>query len=279
MDKTQEIGIIVDDISNRFYSPILKGIGEVLDANGYSAVYYTWNKSKRRETDFLRLLYEEQVDGLIYVSFARRDQADVEQMREAPFPVVLFGDNAGVDDIHTVDVDNFSGIVELVHYLYRIGHRHIAYIAGPDDIGATKYRSAGYVSAMESLGLAMNPDWICTSDWSNQGGYTAMKKLLQSRGFTAVIASNDESALGAMTCLQEQGYSIPRDFSVVGFDDIDIAQWIFPALTTVRQPFEQMGQTAAQFLLDCIDKKPMDSNRRRLLKPELIIRNSSSNPN
>lgn len=278
MDRTQEIGIVVDDISNRFYSPILKGIGQVLDTNGYNAVYYTWNNTYRRETDFLRLLYEEQVDGLIYVSFSRRDQADVAQMREAPFPVVLIGDNADIEDIHTVDVDNFSGIVELVHYLNRIGHHEIAYIAGPDNLGATKYRAAGYVSAMESLGLTINPDWICSSDWSNQGGYTAMKKLLQTRGFSAVIASNDESALGALTCLQEQGYSIPRDFSIVGFDDIDIAQWIFPSLTTVHQPFEQMGQTVAQFLMDCITEKQSDSNCRHLLKPELIIRNSSANP-
>ncbi|MCL6445615.1 MAG: LacI family transcriptional regulator [Alicyclobacillus sp.] len=277
MDRTQVIGVVVDDISNRFYSLIFKGIREVLNGSGYDFVFYPWSHVHEREVDFLRLLYEEQVDGLIYVSFLRRDPDDVAAMVNSGAPIVLIGDNAQTSSIPSVDVDNFAGIVEAVRYLHRLGHRTIAYITGPDSAGATPERLKGYQSALEELGLEISPNLIAGSNWTNEGGYRAMKQLLQAGAFTAVVASNDESAIGAMTCLQQQGYVIPRDLSVVGFDDIDIAQWMFPALTTVRQPFEEIGQTAAKLLMQRLQHVAGPATRI-LLKPELIVRNSSARP-
>ncbi|MFD1676645.1 LacI family DNA-binding transcriptional regulator [Alicyclobacillus fodiniaquatilis] len=274
LDKTQEIGIVVDDITNRFYSAILKGVRRILDANGYDCVFYTLGLHHRKETDFLDLLYEGQVDGLIFVSFMRRSEDDVEEMKASSFPVVLIGDDAGVNEIPSIDVDNSSGVIDVVNYLYRIGHRDIAYISGPDGAAATKARMEGYQASIARLGLKLNPDLIVVSDWSNKGGYTAMQQLLEVGGFTAVVASNDESAFGAMSAMQEQGYNIPKDFSIVGFDDIDISSWSYPSLTTVRQPFEQMGSNAAQMLLEMIDSDGERSYSRDLLKPQLIVRSS-----
>lgn len=277
MERTQVIGIVVDDISNRFYSQIFKGIREMLNAEGYDYVFYTWTRAHERELDFLRLLYEEQVDGLIFMSFVYRHREDVEAMRESPFPIVLIGHNADVS-ISTVDVDNKAGVMETVQYLHRIGHRRIAFISGPEEAGASRARTSGYLTALEDLAIEGSPALMQMSDWTHEGGYHAMKHLLRLGGFTAVIASNDESAIGAMTCMQEQGYAIPRDFSVVGFDDIDISRWIFPALTTVRQPFENIGQTAAQLLMRGIKATLADPPPSMLLKPELIIRNSTGRP-
>ncbi|HEX7065435.1 MAG TPA: LacI family DNA-binding transcriptional regulator [Bacillales bacterium] len=274
LNRTQVIGIVVDDISNNFYSGILKGIKDVSDNYGYDCVFYTWNKTRKKESDFINLIYEDQVDGLIFLSFAKRYQTEVELIRDAPFAVVMLGDNAGVEDVRSIDVDNQSGVVETVRYLYRIGHRNIAYIAGPEAAGATAERTNGFKKAFEELGIEMNPDLIVTSDWSNQGGYTAMKKLLEVGGFSAVAASNDESALGAMGAAHEEGYSIPKDFSIVGFDDIQISSWIYPSLTTVRQPFTEMGKKAAEELFKQINGDGNFGAFRTLLSPKLMIRNS-----
>ncbi|HEX6923479.1 MAG TPA: LacI family DNA-binding transcriptional regulator [Bacillales bacterium] len=274
LNRTQVIGIIVDDISNNFYSSILKGIKDISDNYGYDCVFHTWNAKHKKESDFINLIYEEQVDGLIFLSFTKRSQSDVELIRDAPFAVMLIGDDAGISDVGSIDVDNQSGVVETVRYLHRIGHRKIAYIAGPEAAGATSERTEGFKTAFKGLGLEINPDLIVTSDWSNEGGYTAMKKLLEVGGFTAVVASNDESALGAMGAAHEEGYSIPKDFSIVGFDDIQISSWIYPSLTTVRQPFTEMGEKAAEELFKQISGGESVKSSRSLLNPKLIIRNS-----
>lgn len=273
LNKTKVIGIVVDDISNNFYSEILKGIRMVSNRNGFDCVFYSWNFS-HKEFDYLKLLYEEQVDGLVFLSFAKRSAKEIEEIKDNRFAIVLIGDHAGMEGVHSIDVDNFSGIVEMVHYLYRIGHRNIAYIAGPEAAGATEQRTKGFQAAIKELGLPFKPELIAESDWSNIGGNAAMKELLETGGFSAVVASNDESALGALRAAHEQGYSIPKDFSIVGFDDIDIASWIYPSLTTVRQPFREMGSRAAEELFKQMEGKEQFRPSRILMKPRLIIRDS-----
>lgn len=274
LNRTQVVGIVVEDISNNFFTPILKGIRDEFDRKGYECVFYTWNLNRRREVDFMKLLYEEQVDGLIFVSFTRRSREDVRLMCDAPFPVVLIGDHAGVNEIYSIDVDNANGVHEVVNYLYRIGHRKIAHIAGPEHAGAGLEREHGFREAMLNHGISADLALIVQSDWTHQGGYNAMKALLEVGGFTAVVASNDESAIGAIGAAHEHGYSIPRDFSIVGFDDIGISQWIYPPLTTVRQPFQETGRRAAEVLYRAMVDEETTAAPRILLKPELVIRNS-----
>ncbi|HET7615607.1 MAG TPA: LacI family DNA-binding transcriptional regulator [Bacillales bacterium] len=274
LNRTQVLGIVVDDISNHFYSGILKGIRAVADEQEFDCVFYTWSSQRQHETDFLSLLYEEQVDGLIFLSFAKRSVEQVVWLSNISDACVLIGDHAGVEGVCSVDVDNYYGVMETVRYLYRIGHRDFAYISGPGSAGATEQRSRGYYYALNEKGLQVNREWIVTSDWSNEGGYNAMKKLLKSGGFTAVVASNDETALGAIGAAHEEGYSIPKDFSIVGFDDIDLSGWIYPSLTTVKQPFGDMGKKAAEVVFEQINEGGEQTAGRHLLEPKLVIRNS-----
>ncbi|HET7627904.1 MAG TPA: LacI family DNA-binding transcriptional regulator [Bacillales bacterium] len=274
MDRTQVLGIVVDDIANRFYSGILKGIRIVAERHGYDCVFYTWSTHREKETDFLNLLYEELADGLIFLSFRKRSAAHVKAMAEMMDPIVLIGDDADVEEICSVDVDNYSGVRELVHYLHRIGHRDFAYISGPRNAGATEQRANGFFDALSENGLQVNRNWVVGSDWSNEGGYKAMKKLIKSGGFSAVVASNDESALGAIGAAHEEGYRIPKDFSIVGFDDIPLSKWFYPSLTTVKQPFTEIGMKAAEVLFEQIDDKKDEPGKRHLLNPRLVIRNS-----
>ncbi|REE92710.1 LacI family transcriptional regulator [Paenibacillus taihuensis] len=276
LDRTNIIAVVVDNISNIFYSGIIRGIESVANMKGYNCIFLSWTSNYEDEISFLNLLYEGQVDGVILVSFQKRAKEDLERIRESQYPIVLIGDHGDMEDIFAVDVDNAAGVSELVTYLHSLGHRDIAYISGPVHAAANKHRFKGYLKSMEALGLNYNADWVVESDWSNQGGYQAMKQLLQRQsGFTAVIASNDETAIGALRAVQESGMNVPKNMSVVGYDNITISEWVYPSLTTVSQPFHQIGQKAAQGLFQKIEgADDAAENTHYLLKPNLIIRDS-----
>jgi DNA-binding LacI/PurR family transcriptional regulator len=274
MNKTNVIAVVVDDISNIFYSGIINGIELVANRNGYNCVFLSWTSNYHDEISFLNMLYEGQVDGIILVSFRKRDMEDLMIIKDISYPVVLVGDSGDVNGIYAVDVDNSAGISEVVSYLYRIGHRKIAYISGPDHAAATRHRLSGYQRTLNDLNLDYNPEWVVESDWSNEGGYRAMQKLLNKGGFTSVVVTNDEMAIGALSAIHEHGFSVPRDFSIVGFDDIPTSSWVYPALTTVRQPFKEIGMKAAEGLFEKIDSKDQTDKIKHLLKAELVIRHS-----
>lgn len=278
MDKTNTIGVVVDNISNVFYSGIIRGIETIANKRGYNCIFYSWTSNYESERAFLHLLYEGQVDGLILVSFQKRSAEDLEAYKAEDYPIALVGDHGEMDGLLSVDVDNASGVAEIVTYLHGLGHRGIAYIAGPEHAGANKYRLKGFRQTMEALGLPFRPEWIVESDWSNQGGYQAMRRLLKLQGITAVVASNDETAIGALRAIQEHGLSVPSQLSLVGFDDITISEWVFPSLTTVRQPFLEIGMQAAEGLFRRIEGEPAPAFAARLLSPTLVVRDSCDIP-
>ncbi|MBD2868785.1 LacI family DNA-binding transcriptional regulator [Paenibacillus arenilitoris] len=273
MDKTYTIGIVIDDISNIFYSGIIKGIEEIAGKNGYNCIFLSWTSNYDNEISFLNLLYEGQVDGIIMVSFRKRSEKDLLKIREADYPIALIGDHGELDGIFSVDVDNAAGIADVVHYLHDIGHRKIAYISGPETVSASKYRFKGYKQTLEALGLEYNPEWVVESDWTNQGGYASIGSILDKSEVTAVVASSDETAIGALRRIQESGRYVPKDMSIVGFDDVTVSSWVYPSLTTVRQPFREIGKMAAEGLFRKIAGEEEEA-RSHLLKPQLIIRDS-----
>ncbi|MBB6735810.1 LacI family DNA-binding transcriptional regulator [Cohnella zeiphila] len=275
LNRTNLIAVVVDDISNIFYSGVIRGIEQVANGKGYSCMFFSWASNADNEISFLNLLYEGQVDGVILVSFWKRAPEHLKRIRETPYPVVLIGDSGGRDDILSVEVDHVSGAADIVHYLHGLGHREIAYIAGPDNLSANRDRFKGYSQAMRVLNIEINPEWTVRSNWSNQGGYEAMRQLLARQGFTAVIASNDETAIGALRAAQEHGLNVPKQLSIVGYDDITISDWVYPSLTTVRQPFLDIGIKAAEGLFHKIDgTEDPNAIGQILLKPRLIIRDS-----
>ncbi|HZG74921.1 MAG TPA: LacI family DNA-binding transcriptional regulator [Paenibacillus sp.] len=275
LNRTQTIAVVLDDITNSFYSKIIRGIEQVVSKHGYNCMYLSCTTHYRDELTFLNMFREGQVDGIIFVSFQKRSPETLRQLRDCGYPVSLVGDCAGEKGIFAVDVDNSAGIKELVSYLHRIGHERIAYISGPSTSSATHARYEGYRDRLRELGLDFRTEWVVESEWSNEGGYRAMEKLLSVGGFTAVVGSNDAQAMGALRAAQERGYQVPRDFSVAGFDDIPAAGWVYPPLTTIRQPFIQIGIKAAAGLFEMLEANETD-HCSHLLQPELIIRQSCS---
>lgn len=276
-DNTQVVGIVVDDIANNFYSGIFKGIEDMLNANGYQCVYYSRTSHYQGEFGFLDLARERQVDALIIISFLKRSQEFMEKVMELTIPVALIGDSNENEQVFSMDVNNEFGIREIVKYLHRIGHQKIAYITGPREFSATYWREKGYKESLKDLGLDYDPAWIVPSDWTEAGGYSAMMKLLKIDGITAVIGSNDEVAIGALLSAREMGYRVPMDFSIVGFDDIAVARWVYPPLTTVKQPLYEIGEKVAEELVNQLKHGKEPTKKRILTEPRLIVRQSCIN--
>ncbi|GIN69780.1 LacI family transcriptional regulator [Bacillus sp. J14TS2] len=275
-NNTQVIGVVVDDITNIFYAGILRGIEQVANQCGYQCAYYSRTSHYQGEFGFLDLALERQVDGLIYISFLKHSAELLEKIQKLPIPVILVGGTEKgrhIENVFSVDIDNEMGVKEIVHYLYRIGHRNIAYITGPEEFSATFWRRKGYEDALKELKLDYKPEWVIPSDWSEEGGHWAMRELLKVNGFTSVIASNDEMAIGALLCAHELGFRVPKDFSIVGFDDIEVAKWVYPPLTTVKQPLSQMGEVAANALVKKLNDEEF-AQKYVLIQPKLIVRHS-----
>jgi DNA-binding LacI/PurR family transcriptional regulator len=274
MSKTHTIGVVIDDISNVFFSGMIRGIEAVARQRGYNCIFLSRTSNYDQEVSFLSYLYEGQVDGLILASFRKRKEDDLRAMRDSGLPIALVGDHGELDGLFSVDVDNAAGISDIATHLYGLGHRRIGYISGRNDLSASKYRYKGYLQAMDALGLPIREAWIVESDWTNQGGYEAMQRLaISAPDITAVVVSSDEAAIGALRALKELGKRVPRDVSVAGFDDIPVAGWVDPALTTVRQPFRDIGTLAAEGLFRKIDGTE-EAPCSHLLRPTFVARDS-----
>lgn len=277
MNNTRVIGIVVDDIANNFYSGIFKGIEDMFNANGYQCVYYSRTSHYQGEFGFVDLARERQVDGLIIVSFLKRSQKFIEKIQKLSIPVALIGDSNQNEQVFSIDVNNEHGIREIIKYLHRIGHRKIAYITGPEEFSATHWREKGYKDTIKELGLSYDSSWIVPSDWTEAGGYSAMMKLLEFDGITAVIGSNDEVAIGALLSAREMGYKVPMDYSIVGFDDIAVARWVYPPLTSVKQPLYEIGEKVAEELVNQLKHGKAPTEKRILTEPQLVVRQSCIN--
>ena len=270
--KSHTIGVILDDISNVYFSEILSGIQSVAGSQGYVSTFYSRASDQKRETDFLSLFREGHIDGLILGTFQKRTPQELEIIAKSEFPIVLIGDNCGSNRINSVDVDNKQGTMDEVEYLYNHGHRKIAYLRGPLKISGAEFRAQGFIEGMHRYGL--DSSLILDIEWTVEGGHAAALQILQDTGVTAIICSNDYCAYGALNACRQSGLRVPQDISIVAFDDGPLAKFSIPALTTVKQPFKQLGETAAKQLIGMIqEESPVKASI--LLQSQFIVRASS----
>ena len=184
----------------------------------------------------------------------------------------------GAGSLPNVTIDNIKAIKDMVNYMIGLGHRQICYLAGPSDILLYRDRTSGYLAALADRGLPVDESLIVNCEASIQGGYDAINALMSNKPlpFSAVVASGDTMAIGAIRALASHGISVPGDVAVSGFDDIELSALFSPSLTTVRQPKYQIGVRCMEKLLDLIDGKT-PAMLREVLPYELVIRESSGN--
>jgi len=272
--KTNVIGMLVPDLGTGYIGEIMHGIDAELALSQRDLMLFTTHRAAIKEASYVANLVQGMVDGLLIV--LPRNPADYTgTLTRRSFPFVLI-DHQGTGEVcPAVGATNWQGAYNATEYLIKIGHERIAFISGAMDLGAAIDRLDGYKAALRAHHLPDDPQLVYSGTFSQPDGYAGACALLDLYNPpTAIFASNDVMAMGVMDAVRSRGWRVPEDVSVVGFDDIPQAELVRPALTTVRQPLEQMGRVATQMLLDML-KNPEKKVNRIELPTELIIRSST----
>ena len=273
--KTYTIGMIIPDNSNPFFAEVALGIEMRSFDLSYNVIFCNTNRDVQKELIYLDLLLKKRVDGIIFVSSGSNINS-IEFIKSQKIPVIVVDREVKRLEVDSVLVDNLSGGYQATKHLLNLGHKIISCISGPSLITPSSERIEGYKKALKEASLEIYEKLILQGDFQYEGGYKSAKRLLRMKKIpTAIFVCNDLMAIGAIRAIKEGGLSVPKDISVVGFDDIALASFYSPKLTTVTQPKYQMGKLAANMLIERIMNKEIEP-RRKLLKTELIIRESTS---
>jgi LacI family transcriptional regulator len=272
--KSQIIGLLVPGLDNGYIGEISRGIDEELARVNYDLMLYTTHRQRGKESLHVRAIANGLTDGLLLIVPLATDYLPA--LQEQKFPYVLIDQGDLNNQSATVDATNWQGAYDATSYLIRLGHRRIGMITGLMLISSAVQRYEGYKAALAAHQIAFDPALVAQGDFWQPRGYQATLELLsRAAPPTAIFASNDLSAFGAMEAIREQGLRIPEDVSLVGFDDVPQASLVHPKLTTVRQPLDQMGRQAVRMLLEQIET-PDCPPRRISLETQLIVRDSCS---
>jgi len=273
--RTHTLGMIVPDSANPFFAEVGRGIEDTSFAAGYSVILCNSDGDSARELLYMDLLIRKQVDGVLLVpTGSQTELALTFQTRNIP-TVVIDRDipGAAVDRVH---IDNAAGGYLATRHLIELGHRRIGYIGGPADHGLALDRGAGYRQALRDDGLPLDPALVVDGNFQDSGGYSGARALLALPDRpTAIFAGNDLMAIGALAAAREEGVAVPQELSIVGFDDIHLARYLNPALTTVAQPKYDLGVLAVQLLLARLGQSDLPP-QRRLLHAHLVVRQSTA---
>lgn len=276
--RSNVIGLLVPSLDNGYVGQIILGIDEELAKADYDLMLYTTHHRRGKESSYVSAIANGLTDGLILVvPSIPNDYLDVLFNQHLPLVSIDRAENAKESTV--VDATNRKGAYEIVSYLIELGHKRIGKITGFLDIASARERLESYQLALTDLDIQMDETLIVKGDFTEKSGYTCMNTLLElppEQRPTAVFASNDLMAIGAMDAIRAAGLSVPQDISVVGFDDIAQAAYTHPKLTTVRLPLDQMGRTAVKLLLEHI-ANPEQESRHITLNTEIIVRESCRN--
>jgi LacI family transcriptional regulator len=273
--KTNIFGIIIPDVSNPFFSELVKGVQMTANENGYNILLCNTYDEFDKEMEYLNILDDKEVDGIIFLT-SKIEEKHKEFFSSYKNPTVTVSRRFEDMPISSVDIDNFSAAYEVMNYLINLNHKKIAMIRGPLYDKSTGYdRYKGYEKALEDSNINLDENLVVEGKFKVKDGYNAMSKLLTLKELpTAVFCACDEMAIGAIKCIYESGFKVPEDISVVGFDDIPIASMFIPSVTTVRQPVFDFGEKAVDILLRQI-KSGVHEEENIVLPTKIIIRKST----
>ncbi len=276
--KSGTIGLVIPDLTNPLFPPIVRGIEDVLEPAGFSGLIVNTDNDPRRERAQIELLRSRQVEGLI-VATALVNHPLMEQLHREGVVMVMVNRRPDGVDVPSITPDDAAGVALSVRHLADLGHRRIAHIAGPPETSTGITRARSFRTTVRDLGLDEDPALITTTtQWSEAAGAEGLRRLLNADlGFTAIVAGNDLIALGCYDVFSERGISCPEDLSVVGFNDMPFLDKLKPPLTSIAVPHQQIGAEAARLLLDAI-ADPVRPARSVLLPPSLVVRGSTAAP-
>ena len=276
MGRTNTIGVIVPEMHTPYASQVVAGIQSVLYKNNQKVMMAESDENPDRERENLQMMEDFMVDGLIVSLCSWRKNADVYRRLAESGMAIVFYDRLphGMDDMPQVMVDDNNDSYFMTEHLIRLGRRRIAYLYGPDDVYNTVERGRGYREAMEKFHI-YDPQLVVNTGMTFVDGAAAIDRLIaDGTAFDAVYAFTDTLAIGAMNRLRELGRRVPEDVAVAGFSGTELSTIVYPQLTTVEPPLSEMGQRAAELVLEKV-RNPEAENRHIVVRTEMKCRAST----
>ncbi|MFA6657410.1 MAG: substrate-binding domain-containing protein [Mesotoga sp.] len=276
--ETKNIGLIVGDIQNPFFSTIARAISDVIVPEGYSLIVTSTDEKVEVEKTSIDRFFQKQVDGLILAPVSRSNSDHLKDLVKSEIPIVLIDRIIEGLDVDMIVSDDVGGGFEAAEYLLELGHRRIGFLSDTLDISTNYDRIAGYSKALSKYGIAEKQSWVKLGGFRVEGAYKSGVSLLsQNKDITAVIATNNYMAAGLLLAAKDMGIEIPRDLSVISFDDIVWFDLCNPPITSVAQDTREIGSIAAKRILMNIKGQRYEKGLTRL-PTRLIIRESCTSP-
>jgi LacI family transcriptional regulator len=276
--QTRTVGLVLADVGNPFFGQVASGVENTLSDAGYSVILVNTNNSIEQEKQLVRVLIEKRVDALVVATSAKSGD-HIREAVDGGMQVVLV--DSELPDIRgdSVVIDNAAAAQTAVQHLLDLGHKHICIVTGRLEASFDSDRLEGYRRALRRVGIEPNPLYCVPGESSFEGGRRAVTQALSlSKRPTAIFVTNNVMTVGALVAIAECGLSLPRDVSVVGFDDMDWYRIANPPITAIRQPAYEMGRIAAEKLLQNLRRKRQQRPQRFCLEAKLIIRQSTAPP-
>jgi DNA-binding LacI/PurR family transcriptional regulator len=274
VNKTWTIGMVLATISDPFMGRVIEGVEQVAIEAGFNVFISTSQNDRQREIAAIKMLQKRRVDGIIVIASHLFDQYPRFYGR-SKVPIVIINEQKPGETMHFVTVDDVHGAQLAVEHLIALGHRRIGYVGVINRLQSNQYRFKGYQNALEASGIALDPALVFTSHTIEDHakvGEASLEPLLAAEA-TAVFCYNDTTAMGLLAACYKRGVSVPDNLSVIGFDDIDMAAYTIPPLTTIRQPRFELGQRAMQLMLTLLDGQEPDN---QIVPGELVLRQTTA---
>lgn len=276
--RSRILGLIISEITNPFFPELIQGFEDVAIEHGYEVLISSTNYDPKRMAQSIRRMIERKVEGVAVMTFGIEEPL-LEQLAQRKIPLVFVDVGPDQPGVSVLKVDYHHGIRQGVQHLAALGHRKIAFIAGPARLHSAKSRLAAFNKSLKECGITPNPEWVKEGDHTLEGGTRAMEQLLANKDLpTAVICSNDMTAIGVLHQLYRAKMTVPDDFSVIGFDNIHIAEVTIPPLTTIRMSRYDLARAAVAALRAAVEDTEHAAPREYNISTELVVRESTAFP-
>ena len=273
-NKTWTIGMVLAAISDPFMGRVVEGMERVAVEAGFNVFISTSQNDRQQEIAAIKMLQKRRVDGIIVIASHLFDQYP-QFFGRSKVPIVIINEQKPGETMHFVTVDDVHAAQLAVEHVLALGHCRIGYVGVTNRPKSNQYRLKGYQDALEAAGIASDPALIFTSNTIEdhaKRGEASLEPLLAA-GATAVFCFNDTTAMGLLAACYKRGVSVPGDLSIVGFDDIDMAAYTMPPLTTIRQPRFELGQRAMHMMLNLLDGQEPEN---QIIPVELVVRQTTA---
>jgi LacI family transcriptional regulator len=272
--QTHTLGLVLTDITNPFWTTVARGVEDAASEEDFSVILCNTDESKAKQSQYVSLLLQKQVDGFILVP-ASQDVDEIASIQDRHIPIVVLDRKVSLP-ADSVRCDSEKGAYDLVKHLLQLGHRRIGVLSGSKNVSTATDRVRGYCRALSDAGLPVDDRLILYEAFTQDAGYTMTEAMLRiSPPPTALFAVNNFIAIGAVRALREAGLQVPEDMAIVAFDDLPLTLLVEPYLTVAAQPAYEMGWRATELLLARLNDEAPEAYQEVILPTELVVRQSS----